>query len=155
MQSLEELPRRIAASVTEAAGSARALGLMAGELTGHRQTSRVVMDAVRRLPDLAINQAELTREAIKSLDRQTLVMESMLDGVTALRSAFRTIEESSRRHVLAISQLEMCHRQVLLEYQGMLLKSQRRLAWMAFVATALGAAALGGVAYSIATLFAR
>jgi hypothetical protein len=37
----------------------------------------------------------------------------------------------------------------------MLLKSQRRLAWMAFVATALGAAALGGVAYSIATLFAR
>jgi hypothetical protein len=155
MQSLEELPRRIAASVTEAAGSARALGLMAGELSGHRQTSRVVMDAVRRLPDLAINQAELTREAIKSLDRQTLVMESMLDGVTALRSAFRTIEESSRRHVLAISQLEMCHRQVLLEYQGMLLKSQRRLAWMAFVATALGAAALGGVAYSIATLFAR
>jgi hypothetical protein len=155
MQSLEELPRRIADSVTEAAGSARALGQIAGELSGHRQTSRVVMDAVRRLPALAANQVELTREAAKALDRQTLVLESLLDGVTALRSAFRTIEESSRRHVLAISQLETCHRQVLLEYQGMLVRAHRKLAWLAFGGVVLGAAALGGVAYAIVTVFAR
>jgi hypothetical protein len=155
MQSLEELPRRIADSVTEAAGSARALGQIAGELSGHRQTSRVVMDAVRRLPALAANQVELTREAAKALDRQTLVLESLLDGVTALRSAFRTIEESSRRHVLAISQLETCHRQVLLEYQGMLIRAHRKLAWLAFGGVVLGAAALGGVAYAIVTVFAR
>lgn len=155
MQSLEDLPRRLAESVTEAAGSARALHQMASELGGHRQTSRVVMDAVRRLPDLAANQAELTRDVVKALEREALLLESMYDGLTALRASFRTVEESSRRHVMALAQLEACHRQVLLEYQGMLIKAHRKLAWMAFAGIALGAAALGGVAYAVVTILTR
>jgi hypothetical protein len=155
MQSLEELPRRIAESAIEAAGSARALHQIASELGGHRQTSRVVMDAVRRLPDLAANQAELTRGVIKALDREALLLEALYDGLTGMRASFRTVEESSRRHVMALAQLETSHRQVLLEYQGMLVRTHRKLAWLAFGGVVLGAAALGGVAYAIVTVFAR
>lgn len=155
MQSLEELPRRIAESAVEAAGSARALHQIASELGGHRQTSRVVMDAVRRLPDLAANQAELTRDVIKALERETLLLEALYDGLTGMRASFRTVDESSRRHVMAIAQLETSHRQLLLEYQGMLIKAHRKVAWMAFGGIVLGAGALGGVAYAIGMMLTR
>jgi len=153
IEALEQLPGRIAMSVTEAAGSARALNQVAAELSGHRQTSRVVMDAVRRLPDLAANQSELTRDTNRALERQTLLLESLFDGITALRASFRTVEESSRRHIMALAQLEACHRQVLFEYQRMLVKAHRRVAWLALTGVALAALAIGGLGYVALRVF--
>lgn len=117
------------------------------ELEGHRQTSRAIMDAVQRLPELASNQTDLASETNKILSAQSALLESILDGLTSLASAFRTIDESSRRHVAALGQLEASHREVLLEYQAMLLKAHRRLGRLAALAILIAAAALGGVGY--------
>jgi ferric-dicitrate binding protein FerR (iron transport regulator) len=103
--------------------------------------------AVRRLPYLSADQAEITRATNKLLDRQLLIMESTFDGVTALRASFRSVEESSKRHVQALSQLETCHRNVLLEYQAMLIRAHRRLGWLAVLGVLLAAGALAAVAY--------
>ncbi|HUU91832.1 MAG TPA: hypothetical protein VM238_11575 [Phycisphaerae bacterium] len=118
-----------------------------GELEGHRQTSRAIRDAVRQLPDLASNQADLTAETNTILGRQAALLESILDSLVSLRSAFRTIDESSRRHAAALAQLEASHREVLLGYQTMLLRAHRRLGRLATLAVLVAAAALGGVGY--------
>jgi ferric-dicitrate binding protein FerR (iron transport regulator) len=149
MQSLEELPQRIAESVAESAAGTEALEQIGRELEGHRQTNRAIAGAVRRLPDMAAGQAELTRQTNTALDRQALVLESMLDGITGLRAAFQTVEESSRRHLRAIAQLEAGHRQVLFEYQTLLLATHARLTRLAALGIILAAAALGGVGYAI------
>ena len=149
MQSLEELPQRIAESVAESAAGTEALEQIGRELEGHRQTNRAIAGAVRRLPDMAAGQAELTRQTNTALDRQALVLESMLDGITGLRAAFQTVEESSRRHLRAIAQLEAGHRQVLFEYQTLLLATHARLTRLAALGVILAAAALGGVGYAI------
>ena len=149
MQSLEELPQRIAESVAESAAGTEALEQIGRELEGHRQTHRAIAGAVRRLPDMAAGQAELTRQTNAALDRQALVLESMLDGITGLRAAFKTVEESSRRHLRAIAQLEAGHRQVLFEYQTLLLATHTRLTRLAALGVILAAAALGGVGYAI------
>jgi hypothetical protein len=154
MKSLEDLPRRIAEAMTGAARGTQTLDRIAAELYGHRQTARAVAEAVRRLPDMAANQAELTRDMIRSLERQVNILEAMFDAITALRSAFRTVDESSKRHLLAISQLEACHRQVLLDYQRLLLRAHGRLGWMALAGIVMGAAALGGMAYALIMTFA-
>ena len=117
------------------------------ELEGHRQTSRAIMDAVQQLPDLASNQADLAAETNTILGRQAALLESILDSLVSLRSAFRTIDESSRRHVAALAQLEASHREVLLGYQAMLLRAHRRLGRLAALAVLVAAAALGGVGY--------
>jgi len=149
IRSLEDLPARLAESAARTAAGVRRLEHIGAELEGHRQATRVIADSVRRLPDLALSQTQLLRETCKGLERQTLVLESMLDGISELRAAFRTVEESSRRHLQAIAQLEDGHRQVLFEYQTILLKSHRRLGWMATVGIALAAIAIAGVGYAI------
>ena len=73
--------------------------------------------------------------------------ESILDSLVSLRSAFRTIDESSRRHATALAHLEASHREVLLGYQAMLLRAHRRLGRLATLAVLVAAAALGGVGY--------
>jgi len=147
MQSLEEIPRRIADAVGQGAAGLHTLKEIAYELEGHRQTTRALVQAVRRLPYLSAEQAEIARDANKLLERQLLILESMFDGVTALRASFRSVEESSRRHILALAQLETCHRNVLIEYQGMLVRAHRRLGWLAALGVLLAAAALASVAY--------
>lgn len=116
------------------------------ELDGHRRTNRTIMDAVQQLPDLASNQADLTTETNKVLERQSALLESILDSLVSLRSAFRTVDESSRRHAAVLGQLEASHRQILLGYQAMLLRAHRRLGRLAAMAVLVAAAALGGVA---------
>jgi len=154
MQSLEELPRRIAESAAGNAAGLRSLEQIAGELEGHRQATRAIAATIKRMPDLALAQGELAREANKILERQSLVLEAMLDGITDLRSAFKTTEESSRRHLKAIAVLETSHRQILFEYQTMFLRTHRRLGYMAAAAAMLAAGALGGVAYVVWYVFA-
>lgn len=117
------------------------------ELTGHHQTSRAIADAVIQLPGLASGQANLVRETNRILERQSALLESVLDGITSVRSAFRTTDESSRRLAAALGQLEASHREVLLEYQAMLLRAHRRLGRLAALAVLVAAAALGGVGY--------
>jgi len=154
MQSLEELPRRLAETAAGNAAGMRSLEQIAGELEGHRQATRAIAASVKRLPDLALAQGELARDTNKILERQSLVLESMLDGITDLRSAFKTNEESSRRHLKAIAVLEASHRQVLFEYQTMFLRTHRRLGYLAATAAMLAAGALGGVAYVAWHVFA-
>jgi len=154
MQSLEQLPRRIAENAADSAAGVRSLEQIAGELEGHRQATRAIAAGVKRLPDLALAQGELARETNKLLERQSLVLESMLDGITDLRSAFKTNEESSRRHLKAIAVLETSHRQILFEYQTMFLRTHRRLGYLAAAAALLAAGALGGVAYVAWYVFA-
>jgi hypothetical protein len=154
MQSLEELPRRIAENAADSAAGVRSLEQIAGELEGHRQSTRTLAATIKRLPDLALAQGELSRETNKILDRQSLVLESMLDGVIALRAAFKSTEESSQRHLKAIAILETSHRQILFEYQMMFLRTHRRLGYLAAAAAMLAAGALGGVAYVAWYVFA-
>ena len=154
MQSLEDLPRRIASTAADSAAGVRSLEQIAGELEGHRQATRAITASMKRLPDLALAQGELARETNKLLERQSLVLESMLDGITDLRSAFKTNEESSRRHLKAIAVLETSHRQILFEYQTMFLRAHRRLGYLAAAAALLAAGALGGVAYVAWYVFA-
>jgi len=154
MQSLEQLPRRMAETAAGSAAGLRSLEQIAGELEGHRQATRAIAAGVKRLPDLALAQGELARETNKLLERQSLVLESMLDGITDLRSAFKTNEESSRRHLKAIAVLETSHRQILFEYQTMFLRTHRRLGYLAAAAVLLAAGALGGVAYVAWYVFA-
>jgi hypothetical protein len=149
MQSLEELPARIAESVARSAAGVRMLENIGAELEGHRQATRTIADSMRRLPDLAAGQSDLLRQANKTLERQAVVEEATLDAITDLRAALRTVEESSRRHLKAIAQLEYGHRQILGEYQEILLGAHRRLGRMATLGVLLAALALGGVGYAL------
>jgi hypothetical protein len=149
MRSFDELPARLAESAAKAAAGARSLENIGAELEGHRQATRAIVDSVRRLPELATGQADLVRQTNKTLERQALVQESALDMLVDLRSAFRGVEESSRRQIQAIAQLEYGHRQILFEYQELLQKSQRRLGRMALCGILLAAVALGAVAVAI------
>jgi hypothetical protein len=147
LRTLDDLPHRIGESVARHATGAPSMEAIERELEGHRQTTRDIRDAVRRLPELAGDQTQLARETNRILERQTAVLASMFDGITALRAALRTVEETSRRQVLAIAQLEESHREVLREYQALLMKSHTRVARLAAVGLILAAWALGGAAY--------
>jgi hypothetical protein len=149
IESLEELPQRLAESAAESAAGVQRLREIGGELEGHRLATRTIAASVRRLPDIALGQAQLTRETNKCLERQALVLESVLDGITGLRAALRTVEESSRRHLKAISVLESGHRQVLFEYQVMFQRAHRQVGHLAALAIALAATAIGGVGYAL------
>jgi hypothetical protein len=105
--------------------------------------------ALERLPGLAQDQAALLKEANRLLEQQNRLGEALVDGLKGLRGAFRTVEESSRRHLACISQLEASHRQVLEVYQAMLLKAHRRLGRLSVAALLLAIAALAGAAYAI------
>jgi hypothetical protein len=147
MASLDELPRRIAEAATQGTAGLHALKAISLELEGHRQNTRALLQTIRRLPFLEAEQTEVARDANKLLERQLLILESMFDGITSLRASFRSVDESSKRQILAISQLETCHRNVLIEYQTLLIRAHRRVAWIAAIGVLLGATALGGAAY--------
>jgi hypothetical protein len=149
MRSLDELAGRLAESAARTATGVRCLENIGAELEGHRQISRAMAEAVRRLPELAIQQAELARQINRTLERQALTLESSLDTLAELRSAFKGVEETSRRQVAAISQLEHGHREVLYEYQALLVQSNRRLGRLALIGIVLGLAALVGVAVAL------
>ena len=147
LELLEDLPRRITEATAENATIARILEQIRHELEGHREVSRAVGEAIRRMPELGTTQVALLGETNKMLGRQCRLAEAMLDGVTDLRAALENGEESSRRNLLAIEQLETVHRQVLQTYQGILLKSYRRLGRLSALAVFLAAAAIGGAGY--------
>jgi hypothetical protein len=147
MSALDELPRRIADAASQGAAGVHALKSIAYELEGYRQNTRAMLQAMRRLPFLEAEQTEVARDANKLLERQLLILESTFDGITSLRASFRSVDEGARRQILAISQLETCHRNVLLEYQALLIRAHRRVAWIAAMGILLGAVALGSVAY--------
>jgi hypothetical protein len=149
MRSMDELPARMAESAAKAAAGLRCLENIGAELEGHRQAGRAMAEALKRLPEIAGQQADLSRQTNRTLERQALVMESSLDTLAELRSAFKGVEETSRRQVMAITQLEHGHREILREYQDLLVQSNRRLARLTMIAVILGVAALVGVAVAL------
>jgi hypothetical protein len=149
---LQDLPERIARSVAASAPAAQPMGQIAGELQGHRETSRAIAHAVGRLPDLAGAQADLTRRGNQLIEREIRVTEGVLDELAALRGAFRTVDESARRNLQCLIEIESTHREVLAEYQDLLVKEHRRLYRLTILAVLLAAAALGGVAYMLSLM---
>jgi len=123
------------------------LGAAGRELQGHRETSEALLRAVRQLPELTSNQTDHLVQTNRLLERQNTFLASILDTLSTLRASMQTMEESSRRHLTAIGGLETSHRQVLLGYQEIVLKTHRRLGRLAALATVLAALALGGVAW--------
>ena len=147
VELLRSLPERIARSVNRPMPGGEAIDQMAEELRGHRETHRAIAEAVGRLPDQAGSQTELLKKSNQLAERHTRVTESVLDELTALRMAFRNVDESSRRNLQCLAQIEANHREVLREYQDILLLAHRRLWRAAILAILLAAVSLAGVAY--------
>ena len=123
------------------------LGTLGRELQGHRETSGALLRTVRQLPELTSDQTDHIVRTNRLLQRQNTLLSSILDTLSGLRASMQTMEESSRRHLTAIGQLEASHRAVLLAYQDVLLKTHRRLGRLATLAAVLAAVAVGGVAW--------
>ncbi len=147
VELLRGLPDRIARSVSPPAPGGESIGQMAEELRGHREVHRSIAEAVGRLPEQATTQTDLLRRSNQLAERHARVTESVLDELTALRTAFRNVDESSRRNLRCLAQIEANHREVLREYQDLLVVQHRRLWRAAILATVLAAFSLAGVAY--------
>jgi len=147
MHVLDSLPERIAESLAASAAGARALEKIGRELEGHRDATRSLAQSVGRLPGLATDQTALAKQTCEILSRQTHLAEATVDGLAAMRAALGSVEESARRHVLAIGELERSHREVLQVYQRLVLATHRRLGRLAALAVVLASGALGAVAY--------
>ncbi len=148
-EGLDALPDRIAGALAGSAASAEALARVAAELETRRDVDRTAAEAMAALPETAERQAALVRRTNELLEHQNRLTESMIDGLAGLRAAFRSVEESSRRHLACIAQLETTHRQVLDVYQSTLLRAHRRLGRFALFAVGLSLAALAAVGWLI------
>jgi hypothetical protein len=145
LDRLDALPDRIADALKGSAASTEALGRIAAEMEARRDTDRGAAEAMAALPESAERQADLVGRTNELLEHQNRLTESLVDGLAGLRAAFRSVEESSRRHLACIAQLETTHRQVLDVYQSTLLRAHRRLGRLALFAVGLAVAALGAV----------
>jgi hypothetical protein len=123
------------------------LGTVGRELEGHRETSQALLRTVRQLPELTSDQTDHIVHTNRLLERQNVLLSSILDTLAGVGASMQTMEESGRRHLTAIGQLEASHRQVLYAYQEVLERTHRRLGRLATLATVLAAVALGGVAW--------
>ena len=146
---LNTLPERIAESLAASATGAKALEKIGCELEGHRDATRTLAESVRQLPDLATDQTAVTKRTNDLLEQQTRLAEATVDGLTGMRAALRSVEESAQRHLVCIARLEAAHREVLETYQTLVLGTHRRLGRLAMLAVLLASAALGGVGYTI------
>jgi len=146
---LNTLPERIAESLAASAAGAKALDKIGRELEGHRDATRSLAESVRQLPDLATDQAAVTKRTNDLLEQQTRLAEATVDGLAGMRGALRSVEESAQRHLVCIARLETAHREVLETYQTLVLRTHRRLGRLAMLAVLLASAALGGVGYAI------
>jgi len=146
---LNTLPERIAESLAASAAGAKALEKIGRELEGHRDATRSLAESVRQLPDLATDQAAVTKRTNNLLEQQTRLAEATVDGLAGMRGALRSVEESAQRHLVCIARLEAAHREVLETYQTLVLRTHRRLGRLATLAVLLASAALGGVGYAI------
>jgi hypothetical protein len=146
---LNTLPERIAESLAASAAGAKALEKIGRELEGHRDATRTLAESVRQLPDLATDQATVTKRTNDLLEQQTRLAEATVDGLTGMRAALRSVEESAQRHLVCIARLEAAHREVLETYQTLVLKTHHRLGRLAMLAVLLASAALGSVGYAI------
>jgi len=126
-----------------------ALPALGRALQGHRETGEALLRTVRQLPELTSDQTDHIVQTNRLLERQNMLLSSMLDTMSGLAASMRTMEESSRRHLTAIGTLEASHREVLFGYQAMLEKSHRRLGRLATLATVLAAVALGAAAWVV------
>ena len=144
---LDSLPERIAESLAASAAGGRALEHIGRELQGHRDATRTLAQSVARLPGLATDQAALTKRTHELLARQAHLAEAAVDGLTAMRAALGSVEESAQRHLVAIGELESSHREVLETYQRLVLRTHRRLGRLAALAVLMASASLGAVAY--------
>jgi hypothetical protein len=126
-----------------------ALGSVGRELRGHRERGEALLHTLRQLPELTSDQTDHIVRTNRLIERQNILLSSMLDTLSGMAASMETMEEGSRRHLTAIGQLEASHRDVLFGYQRMLEKTHRRLGRLATLATVLAAVALGGVAWVV------
>jgi len=126
-----------------------ALETLGRELQGHRDATQDLLRTVRQLPELTSDQTDHIVQTNRLLERHGTLLGAILDSLTGLGASMQSMAESSRRNLLAIGQLETSHRQVLAQYQRLLLDSHRRLGRLAALATILSAIALGGVAVAV------
>jgi len=144
---LNTLPERIAESLAASAAGAKALDKIGRELEGHRDATRSLAESVRQLPDLATDQAAVTKRTNNLLEQQTRLAEATVDGLVGMRGALKSVEESAQRHLVCIARLETAHREVLETYQTLVLRTHRRLGRLAMLAVLLASGAIGAVAY--------
>ena len=144
---LNTLPERIAESLAASAAGAKALEKIGRELEGHRDATRTLAESVRQLPDLATDQAAVTKRTNDLLEQQTRLAEATVDGLVGMRGALKSVEESAQRHLVCIARLETAHREVLETYQTLVLRTHRRLGRLAMLALVLASGAIGAVAY--------
>jgi len=144
---LNTLPERIAESLAASAAGAKALEKIGRELEGHRDATRSLAESVRQLPDLATDQAAVTKRTNDLLEQQTRLAEATVDGLAGMRAALKSVEESAQRHLVCIARLEAAHREVLETYQTLVLRTHRRLGRLAMLALVLASGAIGAVAY--------
>ena len=117
------------------------------ELQHTHETGQALLESVRQLPELTADQNDRIAQTNRLLQRQNTLLGCVCDGVGALRASMQTMDESARRHLLAINQLESAHRHVLLGYQKMLLDSHRRVGRLAALATVVASLGMAGAAY--------
>jgi len=146
---LDTLPERIAESLSASTAGAKTLEKIGRELEGHRDATRTLAESIRRLPDLATDQAAITKRTNDLLEQQTRLAEATVDGLAGMRAALKSVEESAQRHLVCIARLETAHREVLGTYQSLVLRTHRRLGRLAMLALVLASAALGGIGYAI------
>ncbi len=146
---LEALPARIADSVAATKSGAKALERIAEGVADQNADARRTADAAEALPDFLKRQQTLAHETNRILTEQTHLTEALLDGVTGLRAAFQSVQETARRQTLCMEHLEANHRQVLGLYQTTLLRAYRRQGRLAAFAVLVGTAALVGTAYAL------
>jgi len=139
---LRDLPERIARSLGRTPGDADAVDRMADELRDHHETNHT-------LAEQATSQTELLRRGNQIAERHTHLAESTVDELIALRAAMRNVDESSRRNLQGLAEIEAHHRTVLGEYQDLLTMQHRRLWRAAILAILLATVSLGSVAYAI------
>jgi hypothetical protein len=154
-EMLRELPERIAESLSKVTAGAESLEEIAGEVRGHRDNTQALVEGVRRVADASGSHAELAERTNGLLEEQNRLAGATLDGLTAMRAALRTVEETGERHVAVLGHLESSHRQVLEVYQSMLAKANRRLARLALAAVLTSAAAIAGLAIVVYLVFIR
>jgi hypothetical protein len=144
---LNTLPERIAESLAASAAGAKALEKIGRELEGHHDATRTLAESVRQLPDLATDQAAVTKRTNNLLEQQSRLAEATVDGLVGMRGALKSVEESAQRHLVCIARLETAHREVLETYQTLVLRTHRRLGRLAMLALVLASGAIGAVAY--------
>jgi len=115
-------------------------------LSAQGRTQTRLTDALQTMPEMVRSQITLTEQGNALLQRQVRSAELLVERFAELRAALMSIEQSAEMHLKCLSELQSHHEKVLREYQALLLRQNRRMAWFFALGLVVSAFALGGVA---------